>query len=471
VTRTWIQIGASALAGLVVFAGLAAPAAAASSAHYTGTLPDGGKWVADVPSNWNGTLVEFSHGLIANVAVDAPDPFLWADLLKAGYALVGSSYDPTGPLWAMNSALTDQFEALAAVENTALPAPPTSVIELGESMGGLVSALMDQESDGRISGALTVCGLVSGGVAQDNFMLDGSYAIDQLLDPGQEIQIAGYENSQQASAAAAELQQVAEAAQATPQGRARLALASALYNVSTWTATALGNINLNPTIKVPPLPPPPGDYDQWEQEQYNTQYASGDVTLGLVNDNSQSIEQAVGGQPAWDTGVDFTAVLDSSPYEPEVAALYQEAGLSLSADLQTLTQDADISANPTALDNLISTSVPTGQLEVPELTIHNVADEIIPVQEESFYQQLVSSAGDGDLLRQAYVFRPGHCSFTPAEEIAGLQALQYRISTGSWGSAASPSSLNAAARALDEGRAAYVQYTPPALTGANEPTP
>ena len=36
--------------------------AAASIAHFTGTLPNGASWVADVPSSWNGILVLYSHG-------------------------------------------------------------------------------------------------------------------------------------------------------------------------------------------------------------------------------------------------------------------------------------------------------------------------------------------------------------------------------------------------------------------------
>ena len=31
--------------------------AAGSTAHFTGTLPNGASWVADVPSSWNGILV------------------------------------------------------------------------------------------------------------------------------------------------------------------------------------------------------------------------------------------------------------------------------------------------------------------------------------------------------------------------------------------------------------------------------
>ena len=44
----------------------------------TGTLPDGATHIIEVPANWNGTLLLYSHGYVvpgsANLAVDAGDP-------------------------------------------------------------------------------------------------------------------------------------------------------------------------------------------------------------------------------------------------------------------------------------------------------------------------------------------------------------------------------------------------------------
>jgi len=55
-------------------------------------------------------------------ALDAPDPATQAALLASGYALAGSSYDPNGSEWALDTAVRDQFGALSAVEDTVLPA-------------------------------------------------------------------------------------------------------------------------------------------------------------------------------------------------------------------------------------------------------------------------------------------------------------------------------------------------------------
>jgi hypothetical protein len=456
---------AVAVLGLVAVA----PAAAAGDSHHVGVLPDGGAWEADLPADWNGTLLLFSHGYGPTTPQDAPDPNTQQYLENDGYALAGSSYDPKGSEWALDSAVRDQFETLAAVESSVLPAAPRHVIAIGQSMGGLISALEDQTSNGRIEGALTTCGLIGGGINLENYQLDGSYAISALLARGQNIQLVGYQTPAQAAAAAEQLQSTAQSAQNTPQGRARLALASAFYNVPTWTTTNLLSENTNPLVPPASAPASPTDYTQQELEQYYTEYAPGSIVLPFIETGRWSVEQAAAGQPAWDAGVNFARILAHSPYRREVVALYRQAGLNLSADLSTLTQGANIKAQLPALRSLISTSVATGDLQVPELDIHTIADQLIPVQQENFYRQRVAAAGSAALLRQAYVFRQGHCNFTPAEIIAALHALEHRIDTGRWGKATQARTLERAARSLGEGEAAYVPYAPAPLTASSGP--
>lgn len=453
----WGRLNGSVCALLVLGIGLvASPTASGASSQHMGVLPDGATWKAELPSNWNGTLLLYSHGFGPTTPQDAPDDNTGKVLLDAGYALAGSSYDPKGSLWALNSAVTDQYQTLAAVKATVLPSRPRRVIAVGTSMGGLVSALEDQKSNGRLDGALTTCGLVGGGVNLENYQLDGSYVISKLLAPGQPIQLVGYQTPAQAALAATQLQQAAQNAQSTPQGRARLALASAYYNVATWMATAYG-------------PYGPGDFGQQEVEQYNIQYAPGSIVLPFIQFGRFSIEQSASGQPAWNAGIDYADLLRNSSYRAEVVALYKQAGLDLKADLAALTKGANIKADTAALHRLISTSVATGKLQVPELNIHTISDQLIPVQQEDFYRRQVNAAGSGMLLRQAYVFRQGHCNFTTAEIVASLHALEHRINSGAWGKATSASSLQAAAQSLNQGGSAFVPYAPSPLTASHGP--
>ncbi|HMD92796.1 MAG TPA: hypothetical protein VKG80_09140 [Trebonia sp.] len=431
----------------------AAASAAPSSTHFTGTLADGATWIADLPAQWNGTLLLYSHGFGTLTPADSPDPATAAALLARGYALAGSSYDPNGSLWALDSAVRDQFQALRAVETTVLPGRPEQVLAFGTSMGGLISALEAQDGAGRIDGALTTCGIVAGAINLNNYQLDGEYALAQLLLPGQQVQLVRFTGTGQALATAATLQAAAAQAQQTAAGQARLALAMAFINVPPWDSSQAS-------------PPPASDPAAQEAAQYQVEFTGAFSTLDFIESGRPAIDQAAGGSATWTSGVDFAAVLARSPFRKEVAALYKAAGLSLGSDLNALTQNADITADPGAVRSLEQTSVPAGHLAVPELDLHTISDQLVPVQQENYYAHTVRAAGDSSLLRQAYVASVGHCNFSPAELIAGVQAISHRVSTGSWGTVAEPDSLERAALGLDLGPARFTPYRPGPLTGA-----
>ncbi len=458
------------VAGAVV-AGLAltptAGATTPTSTHYTGTTPDpnGGssQWVADVPSPWNGTVLLYSHGFGFLAPVDAPNPTTANYLLGQGYALVGSSYDESGSLWALDTAVSDQFAALSALE-AQLPSPPRHVIAIGTSMGGLISALEDEHSDGRLAGALTTCGIVAGGLNLNNYQLDGEYAMDQLLAGGS-IKLVNFSNAGDAVAAGKQFDAVANQAEGTFNGSgpitpqiARLALAMSLMNVATW---APGNTM-----------PVPGDFAAQEYQQYLVQFSGAFTTQDFVEAGRPAIDQASGGSATWTKGVNFARLVAQSPYAPEIISLYSQAHLNLWADLENLTRNANITADPDAVRSLEQTSVPTGRLQVPELDMHTISDQLVPVQQENYYRRTVTFAGRRDLLRQAFVQRQLHCNFTPSELVAGVEAVQQRVETGHWGDLATPAALNAAANdtGLDSfGAPAFIPYEPGRLSGDNGP--
>jgi hypothetical protein len=449
-----LAVAATAPAAVSAAPAPAAVSAAPSGSHVSGTLPDGASWVADLPAQWNGILLLFSHGFGPLTAADAPDPATSAALLARGYALAGSSYDPNGSMWALDSAVRDQFQTLRAVEAGVLPGRPRQVLAVGQSMGGLVSALEAQEGAGRIDGALTTCGIVAGAINLNNYQLDGEYALAQLLLPGQQVKLVRFTSPADALATAGTLQTAAAQAQQTAAGRARLALAMAFINVPPW---ATGQA----------LPPPASDPAAQEAAQYTVEFTGSFTTLDFIEAGRPSIDQAAGGSASWTRGVDFAAVLDRSPYQREVAALYRAAGLSLRGDLNTLTRHADITADPGAVRSLEQTSVPTGYLAVPELDLHTVSDQLVPVQQENFYASRVRAAGHRDLLRQAYVASVGHCNFSPAELLAGVLAISHRVTTGRWDSVAEPDRLEQVALGLGLGAARFTSYQPGPLTGAS----
>jgi hypothetical protein len=447
---------AFAAAGVSVLLAAAPAAAAVISTSYSGRTSDGGSWVADVPSPWNGTLLLFGHGFGPLQAVDVPSPLAKQPLLDLGYALAGSSYDPTGSQWALGSALRDQFQTLADVRRD-LPSAPKRVVAYGISMGGLITALEDQHANGRVDGALTACGVVAGGIQLNNYQLDSEYTIRRLLAPKASLRLVRFASPAAGTSTGKKLDAAAQRAQNTANGRARLALAMAFLNAPTW---APGE----------PMPARKA-YVTQEKEQYDFEFTGSTTTMDGLESSRASIEQAAGGNGSWTVGVNFTQLLARSPYGPEVRALYHQARLNINRDLATLTRGANIKADRKAVQWLQNTSVPTGHLQVPELDMHTIADQRAPVQQENYYAHVVKESGSSDRLRQAFVQRQVHCNFTLAELVAGLRGVQQRLTTGTWGSVAEPNQLQATANSLGAafGGAAFIPYHPGQLSGDNGP--
>ncbi|MCD9874904.1 alpha/beta hydrolase [Streptomyces guryensis] len=450
IPRTRLRIALTALATLASTAltTLPSPAAQAdtpATTHLTGTLSDGATWIADVPARWNGTLLLFSHGFGPTVARDAPTDAVRTELLAEGYAMAGSSYDPHGSMWALNSAERDQFATLGAV--TAKIGTPHRTLAVGQSMGGLVNAQLARDGGGRIDGALGQCGLVAGGTDLDNYQLDAEYTIARLLLPGQDVKLVRFGTSAEASATADLLTKAVTAAQSTPQGRARIALAAAFLNLPAWSP---GKDR-----------PAATDWAGQEEQQYDW-FAQG--ILSFVEGGRYAVEQSVGGNNSWNHGVDYAGLLAGSEHASQVRALYRGAGLDLRADLRTLTAGARITADPAAVGTAQRTSSAGQGLEVPLLDVHTTADNLVPVQQENRFAARVRASGDGALLRQAYVERQGHCTFTTAETVAALHALEHRVGTGRWDDAAPPAALQWSATSLGLDGAAYVPYRPAPLT-------
>jgi hypothetical protein len=309
----------------------------------------------------------------------------------------------------------------------------------------MITAGLIQDDPGRFTAALPMCGVLAGGIATWNVALDSAFAVQQLLGPGSGLQVV---NITDPTANLTLSEELFAAAQATPQGRARIALASALGDLPGWFDPASPE-------------PAPTDYVSQEANQFlwETQ-VDGPFAFAL----RAELEARAGGNPSWTTGVNFWAQLEGSVDYAEVKALYSAAGLSLSADMQTLGAAPRISADPRAVAYLQRNITFTGDLDMPVLTLHTTGDGLVVNEDEAAYSASVRAAGDSQLLRQDFVSRAGHCTFTPAETIAAFQALIHRVNTGHWGDTTTPSALNAAAAALgptyNVAPPAYVTFTP-----------
>lgn len=439
-TRTLVAVAALLLAAPLT----PAAHAAAEDVHVEGRLPSGATYLMDVPADWNGTVLLYSHGYTPtgapNPARNSPDDTTKSLLLRQGYALIGSSYATTG--WAVTEAVPDQLATLDAF--TARFGPAGRALAWGTSYGGLVTTALAERHASRLAGSLSMCGLVQGGVANWNSTLDPVFALRTLLAPGSGIPLTRLPSQAAATEASDAMTAVVTGAQRTAEGRARIAFAAALHNIPGWNDPSQPR-------------PAPTDWDAQQSGQYQ-------AVVGLVRFPAfvwrQEAETRAGGGMAWNTGVDYRALLHRSPYLKEVEELYAQAGLSLRSDLNTLDKAQRVRADAKAVRWMSRTSTFTGRLTKPQLNIHTTGDALIPVQSESAYRRAATAAGATPLLRQRYVDNAGHCTFSPGEQIAALHTLEDRITHGHWRDS-DPAALNSRAVKADPGSAArYVPYVP-----------
>jgi pimeloyl-ACP methyl ester carboxylesterase len=401
---------------------------ASSVKTYKGKFPDGATYLIEVPSNWNRTLVLYSHGYVipglSNPAEDVGDPITGAYLLANGYALGGSSYATTG--WAIQQALPDQIKVLDTFET--LVDRPTRTIAWGHSLGGMVTAGLVQRYPTRFDAALPMCGVVAGGVGTWNQALDSAFAFDVLLGSGSGLKVVNITNPTKNINIA---EGILAEAQKTAKGQARIALSAALADTPGW---------------FDPLSPEPSSTDYITQEK-NQYFWLANIDFFFGFDFRAELEGRAGGNPSWNNGVDYTKQLQKSVDYAEVQALYTAAGLSLDADLQALNDAGRIKAKQSSVDYLKRNIIFDGQIPIPVLTLHTKGDGLVVVEDESAYQHVVHEEQNGALLRRVFVHRAGHCEFTPAETVVAFEALVSRLDTGKW-SGLGAGTLNQSAKGL-----------------------
>ena len=457
VTRTSSRVRVSALVALVLLLTACSQQAKPQAAHTTGPQTLTGSIGAaaydiQVPAQWNGTLFLYSHGYVAPGGTNRPqaappgDARTW--LLGQHYAIAGSAYSSTG--WALEDAFKDQIALLDFF--AAHVAKPQRVVAWGASLGGIVTAGLIQLYPNRFAAAMPLCGVLSGGIATWNAELDSAYAFKTLIAPLSALQVIHIRDPESNRKLATEL---FAAAAATPRGRARLALVAAVIDLPGW---------FDPRQAEPAA----GDHAARAAAQRSWE---SQVDFNFAFAYRSELEKRAGGNPSWNEGVDYGALLANSPDRADVRSLYASAGLNLSTDLRTLNAGATIKPDYGAaqyLDRFISFD---GNLSIPVLSVHTTGDGLVIPPNEAAYAQVVGSTNSAAMLREVFVHRAGHCAFTPAETIAALQVLLKRMDTGRWDDAAlAPSTLNSSALSL--GAAAnqivgfsfdpsFVTYSPP----------
>jgi pimeloyl-ACP methyl ester carboxylesterase len=377
----------------------------AATPTLSGALPDGALWSATVPPNWNGTLLLWSHGYARErpAPEDAPTAHREA-LLSAGYAIAGSNYAQDG--WAIESAVPDQVATIEAFIK--LHGKPKRVIAWGMSMGGLITVALAERPGAPVDGALAMCGSISGAVGMMNMALDGAYAFRTLVAPEAGIELTAISDDM---ANAQRVNRALAAAQATPQGRARVALAGVLAGLPGWTTPGT-------------TPPAPNDGPGQEAQMART------FTMGVFLPRSDQ-ERRAGGVFSWNTQVDYREQLAKSGRGVMVEKLYRAANLDLAGDLDRLNAGPRVNATSHAVKYMLANYTPNGRPKVPVLAVQNIGDGLTSPSLQQDYLDATARRAP-NMVSGLWTAAAGHCTFPTSTIISSIAHLEGRLSGGQW---------------------------------------
>ena len=403
----------------------------------TGTI-DGAVYRIELPKQWNGTLLLWSHGYreastrpgslkLQTFAEDAPDRTptngsrYSADeprdetavkaLLAQGYALAGSAYASNG--WAVLDGIKagEQVHDFF-VKNVAVP---RRTYLWGESLGGLITELLSEKHPEWVSGAAPQCGAVAGTTENLDGGLAVAYMVQTLIDPG--LKITEYSSHDEAVKAfeRAQAAVIAAAQDVAGGGTAKVAAIAAIGHLATRTSR----------------------FDGHDVVSKISAKAEAIVTaMGYVTFGQQEFATRVGGQ-----GLDINGATIGSMVTDSDRATVKALGGDLDRYLAQLASGTRPVVDQAAREKAIAQGEPTGAFSHPTVTLHTEDDPLAIVQNERVLGDRAFKAGDTRRLLQLYTKAPttydapapygaGHCNFTPTEEIGLVTVLDGWVRTG-----------------------------------------
>jgi pimeloyl-ACP methyl ester carboxylesterase len=338
---------------------------------------EGGGYRIEVPEDWNGDLVMWAHGFRGFGTTLTPDmPPIRQHLIDEGFAWAASSYRKNG--YVPGTGAEDTL-ALIEVFEREVDQPERTYL-FGASMGGHVTVLSLEQRPEAYDGALALCGVVSGVEILDFFLNYGLVAAYVA-----EFDLAESMPDAEAFAEAMEEQIIpalGEPGSYTEKGRQ---FASIIMHLS-------------------------GGPRPWYQEGFDDRFeANFELLVGAV------------GTPG-----------DENSAASNADTVYHiDPGLGLT-DEELNENILRIAFDPEAREesHFNEFEPMSGEIEVPLLALHTTGDLFVPFSLQQSYRRTVEAAGNGDLLVQRAIRRPGHCNFSEAEIVRAFDDLVRWVEEG-----------------------------------------
>ncbi len=363
------------------------------------------------PEKWNGEVVYYVHGIRPPepfspiTLADQDNFFAVRDALGAqGYAFAYSSFSENGLAVKDGAQRTHQLRGLITSH---LPGQPDRSYLVGYSLGALIALQLGERFPKQYDGVLAMCGMVGGTPRELQYVGDVRALFDVYYPgvlPGNVISVP-----------------------ATPLTPAQ---------VQALVVQAITPTPTNPGATL-------GLYAIASTAQTQLAYAP----IGSLGDPTSVAFQSLVGSLVTALYYQLLGTPDvadrthgHSPYDNR-NTIYTKGTLAIPAPFLASTIEGMIAASntmvarydiaPDARNYLEKYYTPTGNLQIPVLSVHNLWDPLVPFfVNEPALAQTVAAAGASGMLLQRAVPNYGHCNFPTPLVVSSFQTLVDWVDSG-----------------------------------------
>ena len=373
-----------------------------------GETGPGSLYALYIPAQWNGDAIYYAHGIRppqAPITLDDQDNFFEVrDALGAlGYAFAYSSFSENGLAVKDGAQRTHQLRGLLSSE---LRGNPQRSYLTGYSLGALVALELGERFPGQYDGVLAMCGMVGGTPLELQYVGDVRALFDTYYPgvlPGNVISVPS-----------------------TPPTVAQLQalVIGAITPTAQNPRATLGLFAIASTAQTPLAYAPIGSLGDPSSPAFQSLVGSLITALYYQLLGTPDVLGRTHGHSPYDNRT--TTYTMGTPAVPVPALIPIIQGM-IAASNQGVTR-YDIT--PDAQNYLDKYYVPTGNLKIPVVTVHNFWDPLVPFFHEPAFANIVASAGASGMLLPRGVPNYGHCNFPTPLVVSSFQSLASWVTTG-----------------------------------------
>ncbi|MFL5502156.1 MAG: hypothetical protein ACJ79Q_13050 [Gemmatimonadaceae bacterium] len=373
-----------------------------------GETGPGSLYALYIPQNWNGDAIYYAHGIRPPsdpITLNDQDNFFQVrDQLGAlGYAFAYSSFSENGLSVKDGVQRTHQLRGLLTSQ---LPSAPAHSYAAGYSLGGLVALELGESFPSQYDGVLTMCGMVGGTPSELQYVGDVRALFDFYYPgvmPGNVITVP----SPPLTIPEIQARVIAAITPTAANPRATLGL----YAIASTAQTQLAYA-------------PVGSLGDPSSTAFQSLVGSLITALYYQQVGTDDVVNRTHGHSPYDNRTStYTMGTPALPF----AGLAPLIGSMIAASNAGVTR---YDSPPDAQNYLDRNYTPTGNLQIPVVSVHNLWDPLVPFFHEGMLASTVSTAGSSANLLQRAVPNYGHCNFPTALVINSFQSLASWVTTG-----------------------------------------